>query len=175
MLLASGCAAQSQGSAFAWFRAGPAPSGWKTLEIPDGTAKLSVPPGAIPTESDPGSVSAEARSPDGGLVLYFNATPRQGDESLDAWPEFRLDHLTDENGQQPTQEFSRTRMGFLGGTGSCVSDTYTARDGQHEYREIACYVEGSRGGSVLVVATPLTLWSANESVLEQAVDSYMAE
>ncbi len=73
------------------------------------------------------------------------------------------------------KEFSRTGMRFAGGTGSCVSDTYTARDGIHRYREIACYVEGTHGGSVLVVATPIQSGNPGESLVEQAVDSYVAE
>jgi hypothetical protein len=136
---------------------------------------MSIPPEGIPKDSDAGSVSAEVRSASGDLELYLNATPRQGDESLATWPEFRLDHLADENGQPALKEFTRTGMGFLGGTGSCVSDTYTARDGTHEYREMACYVEGAPGGSVLVVARPLASGNADESLLEQAVDSYVAE
>ncbi|MEA5454022.1 hypothetical protein SPF06_04725 [Sinomonas sp. JGH33] len=160
---------------FTWFRAGPAPMGWKATELPDGTARLSTPPEAAPAESDPASVTAETRSQAGGLVAYFNATPRQGGESLATWPEFRLDHLQDENGEPASRRASATGLAFRGGTGSCVEDAYRSRDRSHEYREIACYVEGARGASVLVVAAPAQDWDAESPILEQAVDSYLAE
>jgi hypothetical protein len=153
----------------------PAPVGWKTLELPNGTAKLAVPPEATLAPSDPGSVSAQVTSTSGDLVLYFNATPRQGDESQATWADFRLDHLADENGSAALRIESRTGMAFLGGQGSCVSDSYVTRTGGHQYREIACFVEGAHGGSVLVVAAPTSLYESHASVLEQAVDSYTAE
>ncbi|WP_307967587.1 hypothetical protein [Sinomonas sp. ASV322] len=185
VLLLAGCggpaghaetpATTSPAPAFAWFRAGPAPAGWNVAELPDGTAQLSTPPEAAPAESDPGSVTAETRSPGGELVAYFNATPEQGDEALATWPDFRLDHLQDENGEPAARGASRTGMAFRGGMGSCVEDTYRSRDRTHEYREIACFVEGKRGGSVLIVAAPVEGWDAARPTLEQAVDSYLAE
>ncbi len=189
MLVVSGCvgptgggsgttAPAPRGQAFAWFRAGPAPGLWKVEELPDRTAKMSLPPEATPAQADPGSVSAEITSPSAGLLVYFNATPKQGDESVATWPEFRLDHLVDENGEPAQKLSSRTGMAFRGGQGSCVEDTYRTRDsegGTHDYREIACFVEGARGGSVLVVATPPQAWDAYSSVVQQAVDAYAAE
>ncbi|WP_336852527.1 hypothetical protein [Sinomonas albida] len=181
--LASGCgaphgrgqepaAAVSKGPAFASFRAGAAPVGWKMFGLPDGTAALSVPPEAEPAQSDPGSVTAEVHSPSGELLLYFNATPKQGDETVAAWPEFRLDHLADENGSPAKQLSSRVGMAFLGGTGSCVEDTYTTRVG-HDYHELACFVEGASGGSVLVVAAPPQVWDRYSPLVQQAVDAYV--
>ena len=181
-VLASGCGAAPSGPAastspapdFAWFRAASAPAGWKTLALPDGSAVMSIPPEAAAAPSDPGSVSAEVDSPSGDLVLYLNATPKQGDEALATWPEFRLDHLSDENGKAATRMASRTGMTFLGGTGSCVSDFYETRAGKR-YREIACFIQGARGGSVLVAATPDAGWDSEAPLVQQAVDAYAAE
>jgi hypothetical protein len=168
-------ATPSASAPFAWFQAGPAPEGWTTMELPDGTALLSIPPGATPTESDAGSVSAALAAPDGSLLLYLNATPQQGEESQANWPAFRLDHLKGENAASATQISNRTAMMFRGGSGTCVADRYVTRIGAHEYREMACLVAGSRGGSVLVVATPAESWDRYTPLLEQVVDSYLAE
>lgn len=165
--------APSAATAFAWFRAATAvTAGWRTLTLPDGTATMAVPPGADPEEGDAGTVTAEVSAPDGGLRAYFNATPKQGAESLGGWPGFRLDHLADENGRPATLLASRTGMAFPGGTGSCVEDTYTTRAAA--YREFACFVEGASGESVLIVAAPAASWDAIAPMLELAVDSYTA-
>lgn len=167
--------AQSQPPPFAWFQAGPAPAGWRSIELPDERAVLSVPPDAKQTESDPGSVSAAVTAPDGKLQVYFNATPQQGDESLANWSSFRLDHLADENASSAFPIAERTGMGFRGGRGSCVADSYVTRVGGNRYREIACLVTGTRASSVLVVAAPAESWELYSPVLEQAVNSYRAE
>ncbi|MET3919574.1 hypothetical protein [Arthrobacter sp. UYEF20] len=145
------------------------------MELPDGTAVLSIPAGASPVQSDTGSVSAGITAPNGDLLVYLNATPRQGEESQVNWPQFRLDHLTGENAASATRISNRTGMVFRGGTGSCVADSYVTRIGAHRYREIACLVAGTRGGSVLVVAAPAESWDVYSPLLEQAVDSYLAE
>lgn len=160
---------------FAWFRSGPAPAGWQPLELPDTTAVLAIPPDAAPVPGDPGSVSATVTAPDGDLQIYLNATPQQGDESLANWPEFRLAHLRGENAASASRLQYRAGMGFRGGTGSCVEDTYVTRIGAHKYREIACLVAGTRGSSVLVVATPADSWDRFSPVLQQAVDAYAPE
>ncbi|WAH96933.1 hypothetical protein [Arthrobacter sp. MMS18-M83] len=159
----------------AWFNAAPAPAGWKTMELPDGTGVLSVPPDASPAESDPGSVSAAVTSSTGELRIYLNATPQQGSESLDNWNTFRLDHLADENSSSPTKIAERTGMAFRGGTGSCVDDSYVTHVGNNRYREIACFVAGSRGSSVLIVAAPADSWPLYGPVLQQAVNAYRAQ
>ncbi|MDQ0239101.1 hypothetical protein [Arthrobacter bambusae] len=165
---------QSAEAPFGWFTAAPAPAGWRTMDLPDGTGVLSVPADASPAESDPGSVSAAASSPTGELRIYFNATPRQGSESLDNWSTFRIDHLADENSSSPTKIAERSGMAFLGGTGSCVEDSYVTRVGNNQYREMACLVAGSKGISVLIVAAPADSWPLYGPVLEQAVDAYRA-
>ncbi|MCX6500743.1 MAG: hypothetical protein NTU93_18420 [Arthrobacter sp.] len=145
------------------------------MELPDGTGVLSVPPEASPAQSDTGSVSAEIRAPNGDLQVYLNATPRQGDESQANWPQFRLDHLTGEHAASVTRTASRDGMAFRGGTGSCVADSYVTSIGGHEYRELACLVAGTRGSSVLVVATPAESWDRYKPLLQQVVDSYQAK
>lgn len=145
------------------------------MELPDGTGVLSVPPDASPTEGDPGSVSAAVTSSTGELRIYLNATPRQGTESLDNWNTFRLDHLADENSSAPTKIADRTGMAFRGGTGSCVDDSYVTHVGNNRYREIACFVAGSRGSSVLIVAAPADSWPLYGPVLQQAVNAYQAK
>lgn len=160
---------------FAWFHAGPAPAGWQPLELPGRTAVLSVPPDATPMPGDPGSVSAAVTGPNGELGIYFNATPQEGGESQSNWPGFRLAHLTGEHAVSATRLTDRSGMPFRGGTGSCVEDTYVTRIGAHKYREMACLVTGSRGGSVLVVAAPAASWDRDGAVLKQAVNAYFAE
>ncbi|WP_179129004.1 hypothetical protein [Arthrobacter sp. 49Tsu3.1M3] len=56
-----------------------------------------------------------------------------------------------------------------------MEDTYVTRIGAHKYREIACLVAGTRGSSVLVVATPADSWDRFSTVLQQAVDAYAPE
>ena len=185
VMMASGCssppgtgmpAASPLGTTpFAWFRAGPPPAGWQSLELPDATAVLSIPPDATPAPGDPGSVSATVTGPDGELRIYLNATPQQGEESQSNWPEFRLAHLTGENAASADRVSYRAGMPFRGGIGSCVEDTYVTRIGAHRYREIACLVAGSRGGSVVVAATPAASWDLYSLVLEQAVNAYVSE
>ncbi len=167
-------AGQSAEAPSAWFNAAPAPAGWKTLELPEGTGVLSIPPDAAPAQSDPGSVSATVSSSTGDLRMYLNATPRQGSESLDNWSAFRLDHLADENSSPPTKIADRNGMAFLGGTGSCVEESYLTRVGNNRYREMACLVAGSKGISVLIVAASADSWPLYGPVLEQAVNAYRA-
>jgi hypothetical protein len=166
---------QSADTPFAWFNAAPAPTGWKTMELPDGTGVLSIPPEASPAESDPGSVSAAVMSSAGELRIYLNATPRQGNESLENWNTVRLDHLADENSSSPTRNSDRTGMAFRGGMGSCVDDSYVTHVGSNRYREIACFVTGNRGSSALIVAAPVDSWPLYSPILERAVDSYLAK
>lgn len=160
---------------FAWFVAGPVPAGWTTMELPDGTAVLAIPPEATPLQGDPGSVSAGVAAPDGDLLVYLNATPGQGEESLANWPRFRLDHLTGEHAASATMLSARTGMAFRGGSGSCVDDSYVTSVGAHRYREIACFVTGTKGSSVLVAAAIADGWDLYRPLLEQAVDSYLGE
>jgi len=157
---------------FSWFKAGHVPAGWHFLELPDRTAALAYPPGASPVQSDPGTVAAGVTAPDGHLLIYLNATPRQGTESLANWRSFRIDHLRGEHAMQATLGASGEGLAFRGGTGSCVLDDYVTRIGAHHYREIACLVSGAAGSSVIVAATLASDWDHYRTTLEQAVESY---
>lgn len=159
-------------SAFSWFKAGRAPAGWRAVELPGRAAVMAYPPGAAPVPSDPGTVAAGAGGPDGQVLIYLNATPRQGAESLANWKSFRLDHLKGEHASSAALDASVTGLVFRGGTGSCVIDHYMTRIGAHHYREIACLVSGRHGSSVIVAATPASVWFRYRTILEQAVDSY---
>ncbi len=165
-------AATSASSGFDWYQAAPAPEGWKTLQLPDGTATLSYPPAAAPLPSDPGTVSAAITSASGDILLYLNATPQQGDESLTNWPAFRLNHLTGEHATMAAQISTGTGMAFTGGTGACLTDSYVTRIGSHRYREIACFVSGANASSVLVAATPEDVWDQYLPQLQQALEAY---
>ena len=108
-------------------------------------------------------------------LVYLNATPRQGEESLTNWPNFRIDHLTGEQATSATLLSARTGIDFRGGTGSCVDDSYVTSVGAHRYREIACLVASAKGSSVLVAAAIADDWDLYRPLLEQAVDSYPGE
>jgi hypothetical protein len=175
-LAVAGCTAAQgapQAGPFAWFTAGPPPSGWHTASLPGQQAVLSYPPTAHPIEADPGAVAEATVTPTGDFVTYLNATPQQGDESLANWPRFRIDHLTDESARSVTLTGAATGLAFQGGTGSCVQDDYTTVVGSHHYREIACLVSGAHGDSVVVAATLAADWPREHALLEQAVDSYV--
>lgn len=179
-LVATACGAGSHAavpsqanSHFSWFKAQAVPHGWQSTALPNGAAVLSFPPDTHFVEGDAGTVSAARNGLDGQLVLYLNATPRQGAESLTGWPRFRVEHLTDDNdASSATLDGSGGGLSFRGGTGTCVIDDYVSRVGAHRYREIACFVVGRRGGSVIVAAAPAAEWGRYHAVLERAVDAY---
>ena len=172
----AGCGA-AQGAAqagpFAWFAARQAPSGWHAVELPAHQGVLSYPQTAHPIQADAGAVAAATITPAGDFVAYLNATPQQGDESVGNWSQFRIAHLRDESTRWVTLTAAATGLAFQGGTGSCVQDDYTTLVGSHHYREIACLVSGSHGGSVIVAATLAADWPREHSLLEQAVSSYV--
>jgi hypothetical protein len=105
-------------------------------------------------------------------VLYLNATPRQGDESLRNWARFRLSRLTEDDASSAHEDSAADGVRFRGGTGSCVMDDYITRIGSHHYQEIACLVQGRTAESVIVAAAPAAQWRQSRSLLEQAVAAY---
>ena len=159
--------------ALAWFRARPAPSGWRRVTLPGGAAVLSYPPSLSRMAGDKGSVS-EGLSRDGRVLVYLNVTPRQGDETLSGWARFRIGHLTDDDASSARLDGAARDMKFRGGPGSCVVDDYVTKERAHHYREIACFVRGTHASSVLVAAAPARDWARYAGLLEQAVDSYAA-
>jgi hypothetical protein len=157
---------------FAWFHARPALDGWHRISLPDGQAVLSYPQSLHALASDQGTVSEGLTTNSGTALVYLNVTPRQGDETLRDWPEFRLDHLLEDDASAARMTGQATGLKFRGGLGSCVLDAYTTKVHANYFREIACFVQGARGSSVLVAATPAGDWGTYAGLLEQAVTSY---
>jgi hypothetical protein len=134
---------------------------------------MAYPPSARPIQADRGAVAVAQRGARGDFALYLNATPKQGDESLANWTTFRLAHQADES-SSVTLVATATGITFTGGQGSCVMDDYTSRHGSHPYREIACFVAGQHGSSVLVAATSTEHWRTERATLQSAVEAYIA-
>jgi hypothetical protein len=157
---------------FAWLVPRPAPVAWHRLALPNGTAVLSYPPPLRTISGDRGTVSVAQRSPSGAYLLYLNATPRQGEESLQNWAAFRLERLRSEHASSAHRDAAATGLRFRGGTGSCVIDDYVTRIGAHHYQEIACLVQGRHGASVIVATALAAQWSQARRLLEQSVAAY---
>jgi hypothetical protein len=176
-----GTADSSQGASpapvsarFGWFRAGSPPAAWHRLDLPGQRAVLAYPPSLQRMESDPGSVTAGLTSAGERVLVYLNATPKQGDETLRDWPGFRVAHLREE-GQTAIHTDAVSRpLRFTGGNGRCVIDDYRTKEHNNYYREIACFIRTVHGGSVLVAATPSTMWAKYAGLLERAVSTYRA-
>jgi hypothetical protein len=151
----------------------PAPSGWRHLTLPDGTAVLSYPPGMRRIGGDDDALSAAKRSPGGRFLLYLNATPRQGDESLRNWVSFRLRLLRADDAARARLVAAVSGQRFRGGAGSCVIDDYVTRIHSNHFTELACLVRGLAGVSVIVAAAPTARWSAAEPILGRAVSAYL--
>jgi len=156
---------------FSWFVAQPAPASWQKITLPDGTGVLAAPPSLVRLPADPGTVALGLPAGAEDLI-YLDATPRQGDETLPGWAGFRIAHLRDDDTAAATLDAHAEHLTFLDGTGSCVLDDYITRVGAHHYREIACLVQGAHGGSVIVAATPAADWDHYRPLLQQAVSAY---
>jgi hypothetical protein len=150
----------------------PAPRGWHQLTLPNGTAVLFYPPTMHRVSGDSDAVSAARLGPDSQYVLYLNATPRQGGESLRNWASYRLRVLRSDEASRASLDAAAGNQPFRGGTGSCVIDHYVTRVLAHRYTELACLVQGRTGASVIVAAAPTALWPSAQAVLTQAVSAY---
>jgi hypothetical protein len=159
---------------FSWLTPTPAPASWRQLALPAGTAVLSYPPSMRPVAADPGAVSAALVDPTGHYLTYLNATPQQGAEKLAGWAAFRIGLLRDDTASTAHADLSAEHLTFRDGHGSCVIDHYTTRIKANQYREIACFVVGQHGASVLVAATASDRWNQDQPLLEQAVNAYLA-
>ncbi len=157
---------------FPRFLAQAAPASWRGLGLPDRSAVLYYPPALHPIPGDTDAISVASRGPAGTYLLYLNATPRQGAESLRHWAAFRLHLLREDDASSVHLDAAATGLAFRGGTGSCVIDDYVSRIGAHHYREIACLVQGQAGASVVVGAAPASQWAQARPVLERAVAAY---
>ena len=157
---------------FGWFGARSTPGGWQRVSLPNGTGVLSYPRSMHALISDQGTVSEGLTTKSGTLLVYLNVTPKQGHETLRDWPGFRVGHLLDDDASGARITGHATGLAFHGGQGSCVLDAYTTKAHANHYREIACFVQGSRGASVLVAATPAADWGTYADLLEEAVNAY---
>jgi hypothetical protein len=157
---------------FAWFHARATPGGWHSISLPDGNASLSYPGSLHALSGDKGTVSEGLTTKSGTVLVYLNVTPKQGGETLRNWPGFRVGHLLDDDASAAAMTGQATGLAFHGGTGSCVLDAYTTKAGANHYREIACFVQGSHGASVLVAAAPAADWGTYAGLIETAVSAY---
>jgi hypothetical protein len=164
-------AAPVRPGAFAWLRPRAIPSSWSALRVPGTPAELPLPTGWRRASGDAGTRTAELEGPSGEIAGYLNATPRQGDETLASWPEFRPDHNRDEGDREVRLLASAPELRFGGGTGSCVLDSYLTTAGRR-YREIACLVAGRSASTVVVAAAPPGRWATEAPVLERAVAGF---
>src|SRR6516162_8868582 len=78
---------------FAWLEQTSLPQNWTQLDGASSVGPLPVPPGFRAVAGDPGTLTAALFGPGGAYLGYLNATPRQGDEQLQGWARFRLEHL----------------------------------------------------------------------------------
>lgn len=157
---------------FGWFRPGPTPPGWVRAGLRARQAVLTYPRYLQPLSSDSGTASVGLLSPAGATLVYLNVTPRQGAETIRDWPAFRLSHLREEGNTAVRLDATSATLPFHGGNGRCVVDDYTTRVHSNHYREIACFVRGTRAASVLIAATPTTTWARYGALLERVVNGY---
>ena len=75
------------------------------------------------------------------------------------WPEFRLEHLTDDDASTARQLAASHGVRFLGGTGTCVVDAYVTKVKAHHFTELACFVQGKTSSSVIIAAAPTASWA----------------
>jgi hypothetical protein len=150
-----------------------APAGWKHARLPDGGAVLWYPPSFAPIHGDRASVSAGRHDTSGRVLVYLNATPQQGAETLGNWPQFRIAHNRAES-TDVHREAVAPGVPFLNAVGSCVIDRYTTRYHANRYREIACFVQGPTTASVVVGAALVTDWTRAAPLLERAISAYRA-
>jgi len=150
----------------------PAPAGWHHATLADGTGVLAYPPGMRLVASDRGAVSAARFSASGAYLLYLNATPRQGGESLRDWAEFRVEHLTDDEAASARLLAESHGVHFVGGIGTCVIDAYVTKVKSHHFTELACFVTSPTSASVIVAAAPTANWAKAAPVLKRAVAAY---
>jgi hypothetical protein len=162
----AGCGG-GQDSAFSWLHPKSPPGDWRIARVPSG-AELPYPPSWRRQHADPGAASAALIGPSGVYLGYLNITPRQGDETLTNWAEFRVDHNREEGDRGVKRLAAATGLHFLAGHGSCVKDAYATGTGAR-YIEIACLVTGTRGSSVIVGAAPPDRWGQAAPTIERAI------
>jgi hypothetical protein len=157
----------------AWFSATAAPARWHHDPLPGGAGVLAAPPQFQRLHADPGTVARGLGQAGQALpAVYLDATPQQGDESLAGWPRFRLAHLTDDDASSADIDAAAAGLRFQGGIGSCVLDDYVTKVQANHFREVACFVHGQHGGSVIVAATLARDWNTYSALVERSVEAY---
>jgi len=149
-----------------------APAGWRRAALPGGRAALAYPPAMHLVGGDRSTVSVARLSAAGTYLMYLNATPRQGTESLRNWPAFRVQHLLDDDASAARLLAESRGVRFAGGTGSCVVDAYVTKVKGHHYTELACFVQGRTAASVIIAAAPTASWPSVSATLIRAVGAY---
>jgi hypothetical protein len=168
----SGAGGQPAATGFGWFHPGPAPGAWLRASLSGQRATLSYPGSLRPMHGDHGTVTVGSTANTGQVLVYLNVTPKQGDETLGNWTDFRLEHLRDDGQTAVHLDIVSGSLHFRGGDGRCVIDHYMSRIDHNHYGEIACIVQGAHATSVLVAATSTAAWQANRALLEKVVSAY---
>jgi hypothetical protein len=159
---------------FAWLRQTSLPRGWTQLDGSSSVGPLPVPPGFHAVAGDPGTLTAALFGPGGAYLGYLNATPRQGDEQLQGWARFRLEHLRGDDARSAHEDAAVEHVQSGNQLRSCIVDDYVTRTDGHHYHEVACLVEQHSAGSVIVAAAPSGDPAHVWAVLERAVAAYSA-
>lgn len=171
----AGCGGAAHGGgkgSFAWLRPAPAPADWSVAHLGK-TGALAYPPGWQRIGSDPGTVSAARVERDSGLITeYLNASPQQGEETLQNWARFRPGHNREEGDAHDQVLASAQNIRLRNGRGSCVIDRY--RTVRTSYQEIACLVRAPAEATVIVATAQTARWAQSATALERAVSAFMA-
>lgn len=148
----------------------PPPSTWRLARLPSQAATLAYPPQWRQIRSDRGTVSAALLGRRGRIVGYLNATPRQGNETLANWPDFRIQHLSAEGDQGVRPIAAQRSLAFRSGSASCLIDSY--RTSLARYREIACLISAPSAATVVVGAARSGDWHAQAQSIERSIASF---
>jgi hypothetical protein len=135
---------------------------------------LPVPPRFRAVAGDRGTLTAVLFGPSGAYLGYLNATPRQGGERLHGWPEFRLEHLREDDARSAREDMAAQLVRTGNALRSCVVDDYVTRVGNHHFHEVACLVARHSAPSVIVAATPSGDPAHVWALLQRAVAAYSA-
>jgi hypothetical protein len=168
-------ASSSTLQSFGWLESTTPPASWVRLIVPSGLGTLSSPPGFRTVDGDPGTLSVALLNSAGTYLGYLNVTPRQGPETLQDWPAFRLTHLGGDDAVSVHEDAAVRSVRTAAAVRSCVVDDYVTTAGHHQYHEVACYVTSGSVGSVVVAATPSGDPGRVWTQLERAVAAYPLE
>ncbi|HZS24944.1 MAG TPA: hypothetical protein VFA30_08145 [Gaiellaceae bacterium] len=126
-----------------------------------------------PIHGDGHSATIARRDTSGRILVYLDAAPQEGAETLSNFPTFRIAH-NEVVSKDVHRDAAAVGLRFVDAVGSCVIDRYTTRVKSNRYREIACYVQGPTTASVIVAAALESEWTRALPLLERAVSVYRA-